>query len=627
MNEGQLRFGSSGGGGSSVYTPPEQWAYNNLVPSLTLQTIPAQVSGDFDDVPEIRAGSVVGLSVRLTSPIIAGTASVRLSINGIPAGLTLTMNSGTNPSGGVITQAPLLDAYTAGQKLGLLITTSGTFSTGGPVDLEAYIETATPGSGGGPGPGSAFLTVDGSTRISNFVATPGFVNLLDNPGKSANATLPSAATAGVTAVIAFRLVYDTGGWTIVPDGTDTIDGQSFMFPGAIGSYLILMSDGISNWVSIATSRSLRIRQDGTDLNPPNLYRGFNVISPLTVNDLGQGMVELSAPPPAVPTSEVHLTWFPGSGLLGPAVFDNIYDLFVQGNALIAAMPDVQIVMRVDDSVTSPAVWGGGSFDMTNYELSGRGVATAITINDGTILPNLKKISNFANITVTGLGPVVLHTNQDWILRVESNASIHCTGGGPFLRSFSAVFQVGYLLIDGGRLMNGAYEVIEMLGGGSTGMQIYVRANPWEQANGTQIGVNTIRGNGGGTALAVAEPNTDVSEQQANMVNPLQLLTTAFRRGVFPNQFVAGGSVAANDGYTCIFSSSAPTNIALLTTAASSKGLITTIKSHSGSTSSLTVVPQGGDTIDGAANYPLPTANKSVTIQSDGISNWMVIAAT
>jgi hypothetical protein len=631
MNEGQLRFGSSGGGGgSSVYAPPEQWAYANLTAGLVSTPLSAQVSGDYDDIPEIRAGSVVGLSVRLTTPITAGTVTVRLTINGAPVGLSLTMTSVLHPSGGVITQAPLLDTYTAGQVLGLVVTTSGDFATSGPVDLEAYLETSTPGGGPGPGPGSPFLTVDPSTQIVNFTPTPGFVYLLDNPGKGAQVLLPTAASVGATGVVAWRVVYDSNGWTVLPNGSDTIDGQPFMPPGQLGSFGVLMSDGVSNWVPISTNRSFLVQQDGVAIGtPPAWFRGLNVASPLVVSDEGDGRAVLSLPPPTYSSTAFQLIYAPGTGNTGPAAFASWSSLFSQIGSIQSFISDATFEVIIDDSTTSPAVPDAGAYDLRNVALKGRDVATAFHINDGTTFANLTHVTHNLNITVTGLGPTILYNDVSWTLRVDDNASITTTGGGPFLRSFSTAFEPTYLIIDGGRLMTGTYEIIEMLGGGSTGLQVYLRAHPWDTANGTQLGDNTLRGNAGATATIFAEPNVSVSELQTNMVNPVSLTTTMDRVGVFAT--TGGGvpsTISCNDGYLNIVQTfvAAATNIRL-GPAYNNRGVRTTIKSSHLSLSTLTAVPTGADTINGAASLLIGNANNSMTFVSDGVSNWEVVAST
>ena len=49
-----------------------------------------------------------------------------------------------------------------------------------------------------------------------------------------------------------------------------------------------------------------------------------------------------------------------------------------------------------------------------------------------------------------------------------------------------------------------------------------------------------------------------------------------------------------------------------------------VKNSSASLNAITVTPSGGDTIDGAATFVITTARQSITLVSDGVSNWEVV---
>lgn len=149
------------------------------------------------------------------------------------------------------------------------------------------------GGGGGGGGGNTFLTVNPTPQFGDIHAISGFVNLLENAGKGASIFLPPAAASGPEAVVAVS--GKTGGWTFVPDGTDTIVGQSeFVLAGVdnYASYTILMSDGISNWVIVATSLALTLFTDGSDVSPPNTFSILNAVFPLVFDPGGNGFATL-----------------------------------------------------------------------------------------------------------------------------------------------------------------------------------------------------------------------------------------------------------------------------------------------------------------------------------------------
>ena len=99
----------------------------------------AQVSTNFDTIKMIRSGSITGLATRLTEAITAGTLTVEVTLNGVGTGLQIIHTSGSNPSGGVVTQAAGLDTFVAGDLIGIWLSTDGGFL---PIttDLESWLD-------------------------------------------------------------------------------------------------------------------------------------------------------------------------------------------------------------------------------------------------------------------------------------------------------------------------------------------------------------------------------------------------------------------------------------------------------------------------------------------------------
>lgn len=130
-------------GATAIYAAPvpEQWCQNNVAASQTSVGLSAQVSTNFDTIKMIRAGSVVGLSTRLTEAIAAGQLTVEVTKNGaaFAAPFTLVHTSGSNASGGVAIATPGVNTYVASDVLAVRLTTNAGFL---PIttDLEAWIE-------------------------------------------------------------------------------------------------------------------------------------------------------------------------------------------------------------------------------------------------------------------------------------------------------------------------------------------------------------------------------------------------------------------------------------------------------------------------------------------------------
>ncbi len=138
--------GGSGGGSGAVdlYSPPEKWDQQNISASQTDVDLTAMVSTSFSEIKAIRAGSIIGLSTRLTEAVTDATADsavVTVTVNGAAGTLSVSHASGTNPSGGQATQAAGVDTFVAGDLIGVQITTLGTFAPT-TSDVEAWMEWA-----------------------------------------------------------------------------------------------------------------------------------------------------------------------------------------------------------------------------------------------------------------------------------------------------------------------------------------------------------------------------------------------------------------------------------------------------------------------------------------------------
>jgi hypothetical protein len=120
----------------------EKWVQNNVAAGQAAVDLSALLSTSFDDLKMIRAGSIVGLGTRFSQAITDATANsciVRVAVNGVAGTLNIVHTSGSNPSGGEATQAAGIDTFVAGDRIGVEITTLGSFT---PVttDVEALLE-------------------------------------------------------------------------------------------------------------------------------------------------------------------------------------------------------------------------------------------------------------------------------------------------------------------------------------------------------------------------------------------------------------------------------------------------------------------------------------------------------
>jgi hypothetical protein len=135
--------GTSGGGGDDLYAPPEKWEQQNIAASQAGVALSAMMSTSFDTLKMIRAGSIVGLSTRLTAAITDATPNsvvITVTKNGAPGTLSLGHSSGSNPIGGEAAQASGVDTFVAGDLLGIEITTLGSFTPINTLDIEAWLD-------------------------------------------------------------------------------------------------------------------------------------------------------------------------------------------------------------------------------------------------------------------------------------------------------------------------------------------------------------------------------------------------------------------------------------------------------------------------------------------------------
>jgi hypothetical protein len=90
--------------------------------------------------------------------------------------------------------------------------------------------------------------------IANYVATAAdFIIQVDTSAGAFSVTLPSAATveAGVMMVIKdARSNAEVNNITVLPDGTDTIDGEASYTIQDVNASVKFVSDGISRWLLI-----------------------------------------------------------------------------------------------------------------------------------------------------------------------------------------------------------------------------------------------------------------------------------------------------------------------------------------------------------------------------------------
>lgn len=117
---------------------PEKWHQIDVPASQTNVELTTLVSQTFNDIQAVKNGSITGLNVRLTGNVTLGQLTVTVTVNGTPGTLQVVITGGN--SSGRNTQATGIDTYTAGDLIGLEITTDGSFAPANDLDVEAWVE-------------------------------------------------------------------------------------------------------------------------------------------------------------------------------------------------------------------------------------------------------------------------------------------------------------------------------------------------------------------------------------------------------------------------------------------------------------------------------------------------------
>lgn len=130
-------FGGRGGAGHSLMALPEKWVVQKIPAGQNNVAMETLVSANFDTLKAIRAGSIVGLSTRLSEAVSAGALVIEVTINGVGTGFLIQHTTGT--TGGQATQEAGLSNYAAGDLIGMRYSSTTGFA---PLtcDVEAWLE-------------------------------------------------------------------------------------------------------------------------------------------------------------------------------------------------------------------------------------------------------------------------------------------------------------------------------------------------------------------------------------------------------------------------------------------------------------------------------------------------------
>jgi len=322
------------------------------------------------------------------------------------------------------------------------------------------------------------------------------------------------------------------------------------------------------------------------------------------------------------SSSLCLIYRPGSGAAGPTVFDTWAGIVAQLAATRAANGGGCYAIMIDDAIVSPAVIPAGTYDMTDVTLLGRSdQQTMTTVVEGVQFTKLRKISDQLMIEFTGATPPV----SDFVVGaglldlfvMDIHSAVTCSGTGAFFRASNTGGIPVVALLNASLIATGSAPAIEVAAAGVIFGIAGLDFGSLQQ--------NTIKGVAGSSLiLGILSSSAVLSEQQPAFLGALDPASQTITR-FFPSSIITSStSVQQNQVARCDSTGGAIT--ITLPSALDLRGEMVLIKDVGGAAAAnpITVAPSGADTVDGSLSAIISTNKGSLTLVSDGVSNWMIV---
>jgi len=308
------------------------------------------------------------------------------------------------------------------------------------------------------------------------------------------------------------------------------------------------------------------------------------------------------------------------------VFDSWIDLIAQLSTLRAGNNGSgTYTILFDDSIVSPAPIPAGAYDMTSVVWSGEILKqTFVSVAEGAIFTKLRHLQNNLLVGFFGVTPPVSDFAGPFeAFALDGGAVITSLGAGPFIRHSGSGLAV-IALRDGARIaFNGAPVVDVATSGPAPAVLIPGFA-------GTTVDSNTISGITGATVqLAWLVSSAQLSEDQPALTGTGGILlpdNNGTRERRFPTPIFTGNAVVDPNVIARVDTSSGPVTITL-PPAFNNRGISVVVKDVGGQAgaNNITIAPSGADTIDGGFAQFIAVARGSLTLTSDGVSDWLITA--
>lgn len=363
---------------------------------------------------------------------------------------------------------------------------------------------------------------------------------------------------------------------------------------------------------------MRVRREGSTAVPGTAVVNVGAINDATAGGAGE----------AAATN--CLIYQPGGGQSGPTIFATWAALIARLATLRAASNGGGCYdIGIDDSSVSPAVIPAGAYDMEGVTMiaavPGNGPAI-VEIPEGTTFTRLRKIDGPLEFSVTATV-----TNPIADMDAGETFEIGAGTGGTSIRSVAGAVEAIRGTLGSFTVVLGKDTGVGLIGGGSGetigraafGGTLVIRAHSGSVVEEDALGVNV----NSFLVYQVESSSAQINQPQSNLAGGSFFAATI----LFPRFTVRTGSAALN--------SLTENTLALIDVSGGAVaqdlpeiglagehiniGMAIVVVESSG-TVGLTVVPSGGDTVDGGASVAVPPGG-ALTFVSDGFSNWAIVA--
>jgi hypothetical protein len=370
---------------------------------------------------------------------------------------------------------------------------------------------------------------------------------------------------------------------------DTVDGAASITIDTAFGFVQLVSDGVNEW-----------RPVGVDDTDTDTVTGSNC-----------------------------LIYRPGSGSVGPVVFDLWADLYIALQSMRnSGNGDGCYTIMIDATDDSPATIPAGTYDMKNVTWEGIGALgnpSDVDLVEGVVLENLRRITNYLQVNfagntapITDLGvafaetfylglgcslrsntdPMIVFADEASGSTIEMDDHASLVGGQPVVATDNTVNDLRFNLI---------------------GADSAIQADSLEAAAGTTI------------TTYIQDDSSQVDETQTNLDVAATLAvvnTTRLRIDPTPQPplapYTANDTISDGNQLVLVDPSVAedPNTVTMtLPPAFNRRGQYVIVKNVTSSLNQIIIAADGTDTIDGAANYTIEAAFGFVTLISDGVDTW------